>query len=176
VAQLRQPSRTSFEPRRLRASERHQPRRQGRARPASSPTRPRRRDYCFASSLAASSSTMSSKSIVCTPGCSWEQVCDSSTRRARCRATWRPVLLARGGRTTLVPICRSRCSREPHGASASGPERQCAGRRLGRRRRALWWRSRRMRSRSPSAARFQFLEVAQYWARGVTGVGIRCNV
>ena len=33
-----------------------------------------------------------------------------------------------------------------------------------------------MRSRSPSAARFQFLEVAQYWARGVTGVGIRCNV
>lgn len=40
----------------------------------------------------------------------------------------------------------------------------------------LCWRSRRMRSRSPSAARFQFLEVAQYWARGVTGVGIRCNV
>ena len=23
---------------------------------------------------------------------------------------------------------------------------------------------------------FQFLEAAQYWARGVTGVGIRCNV
>jgi hypothetical protein len=33
-----------------------------------------------------------------------------------------------------------------------------------------------VRSRSPLAARFQFLEVAQYWARGVTGVGIRCNV
>ena len=28
-----------------------------------------------------------------------------------------------------------------------------------------------MRSRWPSAARFQCLEVAQYWARGVTGVG-----
>jgi hypothetical protein len=27
-----------------------------------------------------------------------------------------------------------------------------------------------------SAARFQFLEVSQYWARGVTGVGIGCNV
>jgi hypothetical protein len=31
-------------------------------------------------------------------------------------------------------------------------------------------------ARSPAAARFQFLEVARYWARGVTGVGIRCNV
>jgi hypothetical protein len=30
--------------------------------------------------------------------------------------------------------------------------------------------------RSPSPPRFQFLEVVQYWARGVTGVGIRCNV
>ena len=28
----------------------------------------------------------------------------------------------------------------------------------------------------PSAAHFQFLEVAQCWARGVTGVGISCNV
>jgi hypothetical protein len=36
--------------------------------------------------------------------------------------------------------------------TAGRPERQCAARRLGRRRRALWWRSRRMRSRSPSAA------------------------
>ena len=64
-------------------------------------------------------------------------------------------------------------NRETAGAR---PKRQCAARRLGRRRRVLWWRSRRMRSRSPSAARFQFLEVAQYWARGVTGVGISCNV
>ena len=39
-------------------------------------------------------------------------------------------------------------------ALAARPERQCAARRLGRRRRALWWRSRRMRSRSPSAAHF----------------------
>ena len=28
----------------------------------------------------------------------------------------------------------------------------------------------------PRRRTFQFLEVAQYWARGVTGVGIRCNV
>src|SRR3954447_2003876 len=37
-------------------------------------------------------------------------------------------------------------------------------------------RSRRMRSRSPRRRTFQFLGVAQCWARGVTGVGISCNV
>lgn len=62
------------------------------------------------------------------------------------------------------------------GVAGAVPERQCAARRLGCRRRVLWWRSRRMRSRSPSAARFQFLEVARYWARGVAGVGIGCKV
>ena len=48
----------------------------------------------------------------------------------------------------------ARVSRAVDHTRGRRPERQCAARRLGRRRRVLWWRSRRMRSRSPSAAHF----------------------
>jgi hypothetical protein len=50
---------------------------------------------------------------------------------------------------SAIPKARGRAT----APLATRPERQCAARRLVRRRRVLWWRSGRMRSRSPSAAR-----------------------
>ena len=88
------------------------------------------------------------------------------SRLPPCRARLRDVhAAARQPRAALIsrPCARARRTRPlplKAGANwASGrttairPERQCAARRLGRRRRVLWWRSGRMRSRSPSAAR-----------------------
>jgi hypothetical protein len=82
-------------------------------------------------------------------------------RCLRCSNEFRPCRPTIGPRS--LPSAVARVPMSSAVTTAGRPERQCAARRLGRRRRALWWRSRRMRSRSPSAAHFSVPGSGAVW-------------